>query len=81
MFTNKIYYILDTVSETIIGMFYAKSDRMAQKLMDEFDFKKARLDPQDVRVIPDPKNFAVCDTFYEVVQKGWPEFDFFPKET
>lgn len=79
MFTNKIYYILDAVSETILGTFYAKSDRMAQKVMDGFDFKKAHLDPSDVVVFSDPNNFPVCETFDEVIQKGWPEFNFAQK--
>lgn len=76
MYYNKIYYVLDTISETIIGSFYAKSDRMAKKMMDTFDFNKANLSRDDVLVIPDPKTVPICETFYEVVNNDWPSFDF-----
>lgn len=66
MYINYIYYILDIVSETIIGSFFAKSDVMANKIMKGFDYKKANLDPSDIEVYRDPVKHQVFETFEEV---------------
>ena len=61
------YYVLDTVSETIIGSFFANTRSMAQKIMDTFDFKKANLDPKDVYVYMDPFKSSIFETYDEVM--------------
>ena len=68
MFYNFVYYVLDKVSETIIGSFPAKSEALANKIMKGFDFKKANLDPADVEVYRDPKSVRVYETYSEVMK-------------
>lgn len=66
MYSNFVYYILDIVSETIIGSFFAKSEAMANKIMKGFDFKKANLDSSEIEVYRDPVKHQVFETFEEV---------------
>jgi hypothetical protein len=68
MTKNFLFYILDKVSETIIGTFWAKSEAMAIRLMKAFDYKKANLDPNDVVVYVDPCFQNVNETYTEVMQ-------------
>lgn len=57
------YYVLDDVSETILGTFVAKSEAMASRIMKGFDFKKANLAPDDISVYRDPNGFEVYETY------------------
>jgi len=57
------YYVLDDVSETILGTFVAKSEAMACRIMKGFDFKKANLTPDDITVYRDPCGFEVYETY------------------
>lgn len=74
MKANRFFYVLDKVSETIIGNFWASTDAMAVKILKSFDFKKANLDPSDVFVCSCPECIRVCETYDEVIQSGFPEF-------
>lgn len=64
----KRYYLLDNVSETIIGNFFAKNDRMAEKVLDQFDFEKAHLDREDVSLFIDERQIFLYETYDEVVK-------------
>lgn len=75
MYTNYKYYVLDTVSETIIGSFWAKSDAMARKILSGFDFQKARLSIEDVLLMKDPTSFKDLETYTEVVEHDMFEID------
>lgn len=68
MYRNFVYYVLDTVSETIIGTFNAKSDLMATRIMAKFDFKKANLSPDDVEVYRNPDPMDIFETYGEVIK-------------
>ena len=68
MIFTYVYYVVDKVSETIIGSFFAKSEAMASKMMKGFDFKKANLDPDDVEVYRDPLKVRSYETYSEVMK-------------
>lgn len=68
MIFNYVYYVVDKVSETVIGSFFAKSEAMANKMMKGFDFKKANLDPDDVEVYRDPLKIRAYETYSEVMK-------------
>lgn len=76
MKNQRLYYLIDDVSETIIGSFWARSDAMAQKMIDSFDFKKANLSPSDVRCVYDPTLFAVCESHSDLFHMKFPEFNY-----
>lgn len=67
MYGNYKYYVLDTVSETIIGSFWAKSDAMARKILSTFDTKKARISFEDILLRKDPLSFVELETYTEVL--------------
>lgn len=77
MFFNFHYYVLDNISETIIGQFYAKSERMAKKMMEGFDFKKANLDPKDVTLVMQNSPISCYETYDEIMKSDlFSEVDF-----
>lgn len=61
------YYVVDKVAEVIIGSFTAINDMMAQKIMKGFDFDKAKLTPEEIFVLKDPKDLFTFETFNEVI--------------
>lgn len=71
-----LYYLVDDVSETILGSFWARSESMAQKIIDSFDFKKANLSPSEVRCVYDPKPFGVCESHSDIYHMHFPEFNY-----
>jgi len=66
MYTANIYYLLDTVSETILGSFEAKSDAMARRILDTFDFDKAKLSRNDCMVVVYNPPISRLESFEEV---------------
>ena len=69
MYYQNIYYVIDLVSQTVLGTFYAKNEAMAQKIMKGFDLKKANMDPNDIAVYYDPVDVKVYETFEDVFDK------------
>lgn len=67
MYTTKIYYLLDTVSETILGSFEAKSEAMARRVLNAFDFDKAKLSRTDCVVLCFAPDISHLETYDEVI--------------
>lgn len=71
MFTTKIYYLLDTVSETILASFEAKSEAMARRVLAAFDFEKAKLSRTDCIVLCYAPDISHLETYEEVIKSDF----------
>lgn len=60
------FYLVDTVSETILGQFFAKSSAMAKRMIDAFDFEKAKLSKDDCKIYCDMILHRQFETFSEL---------------
>lgn len=66
MVKNYHYYLLDSVSETILGQFFAKTPRMADKIVNAFDFEKAHVNRDDCVLLVDPEFHRQFETYDEL---------------
>lgn len=67
MFREFNFYFVDTLTESVIGVFSAKSEAMARKIVSGFDFEKAKIAPADCMIYQDIRECTKYETYGEVV--------------
>lgn len=66
------YYVVDFISEKIIGSFFASSYNMAVRILRNFDLEKAKLTWNDILVFKDPNGIKEYESLSELrsLKKG-----------
>ena len=64
------YYVVDTISETVVGSFRAVSDIMAKKILSESIEKNEKLGPMkdSIKLYSAEQPVLFCETFDEICE-------------
>jgi len=64
------YYVVDTISETVVGSFRAVSDTMAKKILDESIDKNEKLGSfkDGIKLYSAEQPVLFCETFDEICE-------------